>query len=557
VTATAPPIANRKSRSSGRPRLSDLSLLGLRRRVERLLEPWQRGDGPGVTIGVVLGDALVVHANAGVASLELAVPISPASTFRIASVSKQFTCAAVLLLAAEGKLAVEDDVRDYLPALPDLGQRITLDHLMHNSSGIRDMLELMRLGGVDLGQPCRPEDLYDAICRQRGLNFPPGSRYLYSNSNFLLLGRIVEQVAGEAFAAFLERRIFTPLGMTATRHVTRTTEVVPGLASGYFPDGSGGWTRALHNFPLHGEGGLVSSVEDLALWHGNFTSCQVGGPALIEALGSLSHFTGGMVNTYARGLRIKQHRGVRTVGHDGLWPGFKTSFVRVPEHAAAVICISNDATSDPHALAFQVVDMLVEGKPGVHRVPAMPAGDVLARLPGRYLDRATGATVDLAIDRAGQLTASTNGVAFTTVAAADGRLITSRGSADFAMAPAADGDALEVERDAGVCATLVRIAPGGRLPADLAGRYRNEDTAATWTISATDDGAELRVVGPLLAAEPWRIEPIEGDCIRIYTPLTLYNAWLDTRVLRDAVGRITGLHVDGGRVKRLVFARLD
>ena len=160
-----------------------------------------------------------MHESAGMASLELGVPIGPETTFRIASVSKQFTCAAILLLAADGRLSIEDDVRDHIPSLPDLGHRITLAHLMHNTSGIRDMLEIMRLGGVDLAQPCEPQDLLDGVCRQRGLNFVPGSRYLYSNSNFMLLGRIVEQVSGESLREFLDRRIFAPLGMNATRHV--------------------------------------------------------------------------------------------------------------------------------------------------------------------------------------------------------------------------------------------------------------------------------------------------------------------------------------------------
>jgi CubicO group peptidase (beta-lactamase class C family) len=531
--------------------MNGLDQLLIRRRVERLLAPWRRTDGPGVTLGVVLGCELVAHDSAGMASLELGVPIGARTTFRIASVSKQFTCAAILLLAAEGRLAIDDDVRRHVPALPDLGHRITLAHLMHNTSGIRDMLEIMRLGGADLGQPCQPEDLLDGICRQRGLNFIPGSRYLYSNSNFMLLGRIVELVSGQSLRDFLDHRIFAPLGMNATRHVERTTEVVPNLATGYFPTPGGGWMRALHNFPLHGEGGLVSCVTDLALWHTQFASPRVGGTALANALATMTPFNNGIHNTYARGLRIKTHRGINTIGHDGLWPGYRASFVRIPDHDAAVICISNDATADPHDLAFHVVDALAEGKPGVHAVPPMPPTD---RLPGRYLNRDSGATVDVAIDDSGCVTACTHGAVFTTIPTLDGGLATSRGSADFTMRPTADGG-LAVERDAGVREMLDRVAPGARLPADLPGRFYNPDIAATWTVAATGTGMIVRVAGPLLVARTCEIEPIEGDFIRIISPMTLFRAWLDVRVLRDATGRITGLHADGGRVKDLVFER--
>jgi D-aminopeptidase len=528
----------------------DVKHLLLRRRAERLLGPWRASNCPGVTIAVVLGNDLAIHECAGLASIEHAVPIGRATTFRIASVSKQFTCAAILLLEADGKLAADDDIRDHLPAFPDLGHRITLDHLMHNTSGIRDMLEIMRLGGVDLGQPCEPQDLLDGVNRQRGLNFAPSSRYLYSNSNFMLLGRIAEQVSGEPFRDFLDRRIFAPLGMNATRHVERTTEVVPNLATGYLPTPDG-WTRAQHRFPLHGEGGLVSSATDLALWHANVASPRVGGTALASALASMTPFTNGQPNTYARGLRIKMHRGVPTIGHDGLWPGYKTSCVHLPGHDAAIICISNDGASDPHQLAFQMADALIEDKPGIHPVPLMHE---TPPPPGRYLNRDTAATVELAIDKAGCRTATTYGVTFPIIPTEDGRLTTSRGSNDFTVRLLADG-ALEVERDAGMHETLHVITTDATLPIDLPGRYFNPEIAASWTIERNETGMTAQVAGPLRVAVTWDIEPIEGDCIRIVTPSNLFRAWLDVRVLRDSEGTITGLHVDGSRARNLLFTR--
>ena len=521
----------------------------LRRRAERLLAPWGATEGPGATIGVVLGSDLAIHESAGLASIEHTVPIGPATTFRIASVSKQFTCAAILLLAAEGKLSPGDDVRDHLSGFPDLGCRITLDHLMHNTSGIRDMLEIMRLGGIDLGHPIEPQDLLEGVNRQRGLNFTPGSRYLYSNSNFMLLGRIVEHTSGEPFRDFLDRRIFARLGMNATRHVERTVEIVPNLATGYLPSRDG-WVRAQHGFPLHGEGGLVSSVIDLALWHANVASARIGGTALANALTAMTPFTNGQPNTYARGLRIKMHRGVRTIGHDGLWPGYKTSFVRIPDHDAAVICISNDGTSDPHDLAFQMVDALIADKPGVHPVPPMPATQPPL---GRYLNRDTGATVELAIDKTGRRTASTHGVTFPIIPTKDGRLATSRGSNDFTLR-LQSADALELERDAGIRETLHRVTKSATLPHDLPGRYFNAEIAAAWTIERRKSGMTAQVAGPMRIVATMEIEPIEGDCIRVITPSNLFRAWLDVRILRDNNGAIDGLHVDGSRARNLVFA---
>ena len=167
------------------------------------------------------------------------------------------------------------------------------------------------------------DDLVAGICRQRGLNFSPGSRYLYSNSNFLLLGRVIEKASGQSLREFLDRRIFGPVGMSAPRHVESPAESVPGLATGYFAADSG-WWRAQHGFPLHGEGGLVSCVEDLALWHRHLGSPR--GAALAESLTARVDFTNGRPTAYARGVGLRRHRGVnqdldpgRRAGRPGGW----------------------------------------------------------------------------------------------------------------------------------------------------------------------------------------------------------------------------------------------
>lgn len=534
--------------------MGDLETLRLERLVEGLLAPWDGRDRPGVTIGVVRGSELVVHRSAGMASIELGVPIGPQTSFRIASVSKQFTCAAILLLAAEGRLSIEDEITRHLPEMAGLGERVTVDQLMHNSAGVRDMLELMRLGGTDLTQPAQPEDLMAAICRQRRTNFPPGSRYLYSNSNFLLLGRIVERVSGQSLRAFLAERIFGPVGMRMTCMVERTTEPVAGLATGYLPAGSF-WERAQHGFPLHGEGALVSSVLDLALWHRNYATGRVGGVALGAALAEPGRFTNGLVNGYARGLRVAEVRGLATISHGGLWPGYKTEFLRIPARDAAVIVIANAGSADPYAIGQSVLEALLEGVPGVAAAPKLPGREELGRHAGRFLDDSRPATVDLTMNEAGQLAGSTNGIGFQVKALADGRLAARRSAPDWSMRLSADGTTLAVELDAGVTATYRRITPGAPLPADLPGLYRSEELAASWRIEAQDGGMQLFVRGRLANAGPWALEGIEGDIFRIYTPGTLFRAWHDVRLLRDDAGRPAGLLVNSNRVKEMAFTR--
>ena len=365
----------------------------------------------------------------------------------------------------------------------------------------------------------------------------------------MLLGRIVEQVSGESLGGFLDRRIFAPLGMTMTRHTPSTTRVGAGPRHRVFPAADGWRMRALHNFPLHGEGGLVSSVEDLALWHAQFGLPRAAASALATALTTMTPFVNGAPNTYARGLRMKTWRGVRTVGHDGLWPGFKTSFVRLPDHHAAVICISNDATSDPHDLAFQVVDALIEGAPGVHPVPPMPDWAATRRWPGVSSIATRGATVDVARDAKDRVTASVNGVA--TFLRADRGWASGDQSRLRRFHPAfrwrvdRGGTRRGVTRD--TASRRARRAPaGGPARALCQSGYRRDLDHHRRSTPARSCASPARCC--------WRAGHGRSSRSRVTSfvstrRLTLYRGWLDTRVLRDAAGvsPVCTLMADGRR----------
>ena len=526
-----------------------LARLALERGVQRLLDGLHGGGlGPGGAVGVVQDGELTVHRCAGLASVELGVPVGPDTAFRVASVTKQFTCAAVLMLADEGRLRLEDDVREHLPEFPDMGATVTIGHLMHNTSGMRDMLGIMRLGGADLGQPVRSDELMAGILRQRTLNFAPGSRFLYSNSNFLLLGHIAERAGGEALPAFLERRIFAPAGMTRTQFVEQVGAVVPGLATGYVRR-DGAWMRAPHAFPLHGEGGLVSAVEDLALW----SRWLDAHPYLAGALSTQAPFANGTANLYARGQVVREYRGVRTVGHGGLWPGYRTEFLRVPEQGIAIIVIANRADADPLLLAHQVLDLLFDARPGAVPAPRPADPDAMRPSAGRWPDPASGATLDIAVTPEGTVSFATFGQPFEPSVLPDDRLGTVRGMIPFALRPV-DADTVEVELDAGHVATFRRVPPGAALPDGLPGRYRSEEMDADWTVEPDGDGVQVTVRGPVTRGGPWRVEPVEGDRIRIPLP-DLLPSWLDVAALRDAAGTITGLRVNGGRVRDVLYRR--
>ncbi len=534
--------------------MSGLERLRLERRVARVLAAWD-GTGPGVSVGVVQEGALVVQRSAGLASLELGVPIGPDTCFRVASVSKQFTCALVLMEVQAGRIDLAAEARRYLPEMPDYGTPVTVAHLLHNVSGLRDMFDLMRHGGADLAQPVSPAQMLACVLRPHGLNFAPGSRYLYSNSGFLLLGHILERVTGEALPDLLEKRIFLPLGMTRTRMTPSTATPVPGLATGYLPQGTG-WVRAGHAFPLGGEGGLVSCIEDLALWAENARTGRLGGTWLRAEQERQIAFTGGGEADYACGLMVGRHRGLRTYSHGGLWPGFKAEFLRCPAAGTAVIVLSNNGAADPYHVAREVLDAVVEGRPDVQPVPPMPPRAAQEALVGLWLEAASARTVEISFDAAGRLGGNINGTPFRLVPAEDGRLRADHAVRDFFCRLAADG-ALEVEFDAGVTARLERVPPGGTLPDGLAGVYACPDTGAEWTLVPAVAGMEARVRGPVLAAaEPFAVAPVAGDAIRILLPSSLFRAWMDVQVCREK-GAVTGLMVRGNRARELFYKRVE
>lgn len=514
--------------------MTDLDLLRLDRCVERLLD--LPAGAPGATIGVARDGEMLVHRSGGLASIELGVPVGPDTTFRIASVSKQFTCAAILLLARQGKLMPSDPVRKHLPQLPPVLDSITLDHLMRNTSGLRDMLELNRLGGVDLGLPLTEEELDASIRRQATLNFAPGSRYLYSNSGFRLLGQVVEKVSGQSLAAFLEAQVFAPLGMTRTRHTPNLAVPFPGLANGYLPDGEGGFIKAPHGFPLGGEGGLVSCVEDLMLWSHAMDRGALDG--LAAELEALVPFLNGEPGRYARGLQVDVWRGLPSVSHGGLWPGYKTAYLRIPSKGLTVIAIANNAVLDPALMANQAAAAALAGDPDLLPVP--PAVDQ-SGMAGTWLCEADGLSLEFSKDGVARM----HGIPYALAPTADGRLAALRGSFPFLAAPPKDG-VMEVEFDAGFRREFRRVTPIRTSP--LGGKWDCRELAARWTIRK----GQIRAAGPVrTSASAWRVEALTSHNLRIHIPSALYPAWVDAVLSEDG----TKLMINAGRARGLIFER--
>lgn len=329
--------------------------------IDSIFARFAAPGSPGCALGVMRDGRLVYARGYGLASIELGVPITPATVFDLGSVSKQFTALAVLLLAQDGKLSLDDEIQKLLPEIPRYARPVTIRHLLHHTSGIRDYIDLLFWSGVGEEAVTGDREALEILARQKAPNFAAGAEFLYSNSGFFLLSVIVKRASGKTLREFAAERIFGPLGMRHTFYLDDHAELVPGKASSYAPRGSaGGFQLAPANWEQTGDGGVQTSVEDLLKWEQNFTSHQVGGARAIQYLLSPGVLADGKPITYALGIVVDRYRGLERVSHGGSWAGFRAQFTRFPTRQLAIGALCNVANAGPALLAQRVADRLLQ-----------------------------------------------------------------------------------------------------------------------------------------------------------------------------------------------------
>ena len=325
--------------------------------VDKLFEKMDRTVSPGCALAVMKDARIIYERGYGMADLDHNVPITPGTIFHVASMSKQFTAASVVLLAQDGKVSLDDQVRKYVPELPDFGAPVTIRQLVHHTSGLRDQWELLGLAGwrysLDL---ITDDDVLSVMSRQKDLNFPPGSKHLYCNTGYTLLAQIVKRVSGQSFREFTTSHIFQPLGMKNTHFRDDHAEVVKNIACGYEP-AKDNFRISITNFDTVGATSLLTTVEDLQLWDENFYNPRVGGPTMIKQMLERGKLSNGEQLDYAFGLVLGKHRGLTTVEHAGGDAGYRSDMIRFPEQHFTVACLCNLAGSNPSELTRKVAEI--------------------------------------------------------------------------------------------------------------------------------------------------------------------------------------------------------
>lgn len=523
-------------------------------RVDSVFEPWNHTNTPGCALGVSRGGVPLYERAYGMANLEYGIAITPASIFHVASISKQFTAMAVLLLAERGRVSLDDDVRKYIPELPDYGDRITIRHLLTHTSGLRDQWDLLNLAGWREDDVITEDDVLNIVIRQRGLNFRPGTRYLYSNTGFTLLAIIVKRVSGQSLRVFADSNIFQPLGMTHTHFHDDHTMLVPNRTSAYQPRPGGGWKVSIPVFDTYGATSLFTTTGDLLRWEQDFTAPAVGDAPLLTSMQAPTILTTGDTSSYGFGLFTGRYRGLRTVGHDGADAGYRADVVRFPDQGLAVVALCNLSDIDPASLTRRVaaiylgVPSPVETPSTASRPTPVPRSrDQLASYAGVYYNPLNDAIRRVVLRDSQLVYARGEGYVLTPVSQTRFLFPEQPIAVEFVAATGRGPQEMQVlvqgERPV-VYQRVPSFAVSATPLTEFAGNYRSEELEITYTLAVQDSGLVIRtrkardiVVRPVFA------DAFQGDDIGLLR---------FTRAGR----RATGFTVSTGRVRGVRFDRV-
>jgi CubicO group peptidase (beta-lactamase class C family) len=322
--------------------------------VDALFAQWDKPDSPGCAVGIIK-DGVLIHARGyGMANLEHGIPITPQTVFDIGSCSKQFTAFCILLLEKQGKLSLDNDVRKFVPEVPDFGRPILIRHLLYHTSGLRNVVTLLENDSKRSEDLVTDADGLRVLAKERDLNFLPGEKHRYSNTGYFLMSLIVKKVTGESLREFARKNIFEPLGMTHTHFHDDHTMIVKSRATGYSPSSGGGFGIDMSNWEHVGDGSLMTTVEDLVKWDQNFYDGKVGGKDLVRRMEIPGRLNDGTKLNYGCGLIIGEYQGTPMIHHGGAWAGYRSHILRFPERRLTFVVLGNLSSLDAWNMAGRV-----------------------------------------------------------------------------------------------------------------------------------------------------------------------------------------------------------
>ena len=526
--------------------------------IDAIFSEWNAPDSPGCAVLITVDGDPLYRRGHGLASLEHGAPITSATVFNVGSISKQFTAMAILLLEDEGQLTLDDDIRRYVPELPDLGTPMTIGHLLTHTSGLREQSHLLALAGWRDGDVVAERDVLDLVTRQRALDFAPGEDFQYNNTGYTLLASTVRRVSGLPLRTYTDQRILKPLGMAQTFFNDDHTTIVRHRADAYGPGPDGRLYRWMPASDHVGPTNLFTSVEDLVRWSDNFVRPRVGSPRLIERLTTPGRLNDGRLHGYACGLEIGRYRGLRLVSHGGIQHGYRARLALYPDQRFAVAILANLGTIAPGPLVRRITDAVIDHGllPGARAAPALHrvtlTQEELTRHCGLYLDARTGGLARVSLDD-GRLMLGWPPAADEMIPLAPDRFRVGATDVEAVFVPTQDGHArLEAIGSAReIESTLGRRVYTWRAPAhptaeqleDYTGRYESPDVGSLEFVAG--DGtliARTRKGGDVPLTPTFRDAFFDRDLF-FYT------------FVRDPRDSVSSVLVSTDRIRALPFAR--
>jgi CubicO group peptidase (beta-lactamase class C family) len=529
--------------------------------VNKLFEQWDTPSSPGCAVAVMKGGRIVYEHGYGMADLNHDTKVTPATIFDVGSIAKQFTATAILLLAQEGKLSLDDSIRKYVPEVPDFGVPVTLQQMLHHTSGIRDYEQLLWFNGWRLDSPdlLTDVDILGIVSRQKELNFSPGSDFDYSNTNYMLLAQVVSHVSGESFEKFTQARIFEPLGMAHTHFRNDHGEIVKNLADSYEKGDDGAFHLSLPNSDTVGATNLLTTVEDLARWDENFYTAKVGGQQLVNSLQEPGRLNDGTRLSYAEGLFVSPPGGLRVVETgDAGDAGYSANLSRFPDDHFSVATLCNGRPIDSNDLSHRVAELYL----GIKLSAALAASTspaTSARPEPRQLAADTGTFVDpdknliLRIEQRGDVLQAhwfwgpSSIDSDLEALSADRFRLSNIGEIDFA----ADGNLQLIERASGarqrsVSYTRVpQYKPAAAQLREFIGEYSSEEMYVPYFVT---------LAGDQLVLHPPKMSP--SPLVALMDDVFFCNG-MRLRFTRDTKGGVSGFLMSGrwNRVQNVKFER--
>jgi CubicO group peptidase (beta-lactamase class C family) len=510
-------------------------------RLDRVFERWNSKDAPGCAVAVSrAGQPLIARAY-GMADLEHDVPNTPETIFEAGSVSKQFTAAAIVLLALDGKLSLEDNIRKYLPEIPDYGTPVTIRHMLTHTSGLRDWGSVAGISGWPRTRRAHTHaHVVDILSRQRGLNFPPGAEYSYSNSGYNLLAVIVDRVSGMSFAEFSKKRIFEPLGMTHTQWRDDFERIVKGRSVGYNMRGNA-YANSMPFEYVHGNGGLLTTVADLLLFTENLnTGTKLGGKAFVDEMHRQGILSNGQRISYASGLQVGEYNGTREVSHTGSTAGYRAFLARYPDKGMASAVLCNAGNANPGTIGNDIAAIFL-GTPATRAVASQPrpvtlTPQQLASRAGLYRHFRRPGRLEITV---GERSLRAGNTELVPVSADKFQAINSERRIEFIPGSGARARVRDISADADTVywEPVEAFKPDANKLAEFAGSYYSSDVETTFRLAVENGSLVLhRRPNTRVVLTPVFADAFTGGQIG------------QVRFFRDSSGRVTELSFGEARV---------